>query len=423
MEDQLWKETIQENIFIICKTPMAKSITKRTLVGFKNIVPNATYFDDLNNQMRNKSKQFIERISRANYWNKKGAGKLKFDAVVGNPPYQENISSEQGNTSLSRQLFPVFIQNSILLGSQYVSLITPSRWFTGDAQDKSFIKLRDFIRENNHISKIYNYHSNTSLFSDVEIAGGVNYFLYDNKLDDENIEFTEVVNETRNVSKRPLFEDGIDIVISMNRLVSILHKVKNHMNFVSMTDITYGRNAFGVVGKTSLLNKITTQEYFRDAVEVRCAYEQIRYISKTNIKKNVELLNKWKVFTSKANGGAGVLSDAGSVAVIGKAYIGKPLSICTDSLIPIGSFNTKTEAVNLQKYMTCKFLRFMIGILKVSQNLYQNVYQFVPLQDFTDKSDIDWTKSIKEIDLQLYRKYDLSAEEIDYIENKIKEME
>lgn len=135
------------------------------------------------------------------------------------------------------------------------------------------------------------------------------------------------------------------------------------------------------------------------------------------------MVDKWKVFTSKANGGAGVLSDEGTVAIIGKAYIGKPKSICTDSLIPIGSFNTEIEAVNLQKYMTSKFLRFMIGILKVSQNLYQNVYQFVPLQNFTNKSDIDWNKSIAGIDKQLYKKYNLSEEEVEYIDNKIKDMD
>ena len=423
VEDKLWEETIKENIFIICKTPMAKSITKRTLVGFKDISPNAIYFDDLNNMMRNKSKQFINRITRANYWKKKGSGKMKFDAVVGNPPYQENISDSKGNTSLSRQLFPVFIQNSILLNSKYLSLITPSRWFTANAQDRSFIKLREFIKDNNHVSKIFNYPDNKLLFNNVEIAGGVNYFLFDKSNTSGNVEFTECYYDSFNTSIRPLFEDDLDIIISMNQLVSVLHKVKNHKEFLPMTNITYGRNAFGIIGKASVLNKITSENYFNNAVEVRCSYEQIRYIQKSKITKNIELVDKWKVFTSKANGGAGVLSDDTAVAIIGKAYIGKPQSICTDSLIPIGSFNTEIEANNLQKYMASKFLRFMVGILKVSQNISQNVYQFAPIQDFTDKSDIDWNKSIKEIDVQLYKKYDLSQDEIDFIEDKIKEME
>ena len=105
------------------------------------------------------------------------------------------------------------------------------------------------------------------------------------------------------------------------------------------------------------------------------------------------------------------------------AYIGKPNSVCTDSLIPIGKFDSEIEAINLQKYMKTKFLRTMIGMLKTSQNISQNVYAFVPLQDFTDDSDINWSQSIQEIDQQLYRKYNLTQNEIDFIESKIKEME
>ncbi len=422
IENELWEQTISENLFIVCKTPMAKAITKRTLVGFKDIIPNATYFVDLNNMMRNKSKQFIKKISRSNYWKIEGGGKMKFDAVVGNPPYQENISRAEGNTSLSKQLFPIFIENSFLLESRYVSLITPSRWFTANAQDRSFIKLREFIKKNSYITKIYNFPDNKLLFNNVEIAGGVNYFLADKSKTSDVVEFKEVYSDSEDYAIRPLFEEGLDIIISMNQVVSILHKVKEHSDFSSLTDITYGRNAFGIVGKVSVLNNITSEDSFKNAIEVRCAYEKIRYIESSYVTKNVELMNQWKIFTSKANGGAGLLSDNPAVAIIGKAYIGRPQSICTDSLIPIGAFNTEAEANNLQKYMSSKFLRFMVGVLKVSQNLYQNVYQFVPMQDFTEKSDINWRQHINEIDMQLYAKYGLTKKEIAYIEGKITNM-
>jgi hypothetical protein len=246
--------------------------------------------------------------------------------------------------------------------------------------------------------------------------------LYDKSYSGD-VKFTECYENECNSSLRPLFEDGLDIIISMNRLVSILDKVRKSDGFTPMTTITYGRNAFGIVGKKSILNKITSEEYFPGAVEVRCAYEEIRYTKKSTITKNIELVNKWKVFTSKGNGGAGILSDNKAVSILGKAYIGKPQSVCTDSLIPIGSFDTQFEAESLQKYMTGKFFRFMIGILKVSQNVSQNVYQLVPLQDFTSNSDIDWNKSISEIDQQLYAKYGLAKDEIDYIESKIKVMD
>ena len=422
LEEKLWNETIQQNVFVICKTPMAKSITKRTLVGFKNVPINAHYFNDLINMMKNKPKQFANRVLKPSYWKIEGAKQMKFDAIVGNPPYQENISGTSENSSLSKQLFPLFIQNSVSLNSKYVSLITPSRWFTADAQDKSFIRLREFVKANNHFVDIFNYSDNKLLFKNVEIAGGVNYFLFDNEHNGD-VRFTECYADKRNTSSRPLFEDGLDIIISMNCLVSILDKVRNHNEFVPMTTITLGRNAFGIVGKASELNKITTEDKFDGAVEVRCAYEKIRYAKPTVITKNNELVKKWKVFTSKGNGGAGILSDDKAVAILGKAYVGNQNSACTDSLIPIGSFDTQIEAENLQKYMTGKFLRFMVGILKVSQNVSQNVYQFVPIQNFKNVSDIDWSKTISEIDQQLYAKYGLTQDEINYIEEKIKSID
>ncbi len=422
IENQIWFDTVRDNVFVICKTPMAKSITQRTLAGYSGVKINAHHFDDLLNTMKNKPQQFIDRISRPNFWNLKGVDKVKFDAIVGNPPYQEAISTDDGNASLSKQLFPAFIQNAILVGTQYISLVTPSRWFTGEAQDKSFVKLREFVQNNNHFVKIVHFPDNRVLFRNVEIAGGVNYFLYDTSYVGD-VEFIETYEEKNNVSKRPLFEDDLDIIISMNSLVSILDKVRKHKDFVSMTTITSGRNAFGIVGKKSELDKITTDKYFDGAIEVRCAYEQILYTKRENVTKSLEVVDKYKVFTSKGNGGAGILNDEKAVAILGRAFVGKPQSVCTDSLIPLGCYDTELEASNLKKYMETKFMRFMVGILKVSQNVYQTVYQFVPMQDFTSNSDIDWSKSTPEIDKQLYKKYGLSEDEIKFIEEKIKPME
>ena len=103
---------------------------------------------------------------------------MKFDAIVGNPPYQEGVSDTKENASLSKQLFPIFIEASIKMNPKYISLITPSRWFTAKAQDSSFLRLREFVKKYNHFSKIFNYMDNKELFSNVTI-GSVNYFLYD----------------------------------------------------------------------------------------------------------------------------------------------------------------------------------------------------------------------------------------------------
>ena len=352
-----------------------------------------------------------------------GDEKVNIDTVVGNPPYQENITETgTGNDSLSRQLFPHFMMMAINIQSKYVSLITPARWFTADAQDKSFIKLREFIQENNHFSKLIYMPNSKYIFNGVNIAGGIDYFLYDNTYSG-NVEFKEIyAGNVCKIAQRPLFESSFNIIISQKILVDIVHKVSEDTNFISFMTITQGRNAFGITGKDTDSRKFV-KNHFLNSVEIRCAHEAIRYTSFDTVTKNRELVGKWKIFTSKGNGGAGLLGDGKPAAIIGKAYIGAPNSACTDSLIPIGAFNTVTETENLQKYLKTKFVRLLIGVLKTSQNISQNVYKFVPIQDFTSASDIDWSVSIPEIDQQLYKKYDLSVDESNFIETAIKPME
>ena len=415
---ELWQKTVEDNIFVICKTPMAKAITRRTLLGYRKGKINAHAFDDLIMQLKEKPEQFRDKILRGSFWNKENK-EMKFDAVVGNPPYQETISNNDSNRSLSKQLFPEFIKLTVKLNPKYSSLITPSRWFTGEAQDGSFISLRKFVKEHNHFVSIYNYSIASNVFNNVWIAGGVNYYLYDRDYSGK-VDFYTCNNIKKEKQTRDLFEEGLDIVINSGENYAILQKVRKE-NFVSLTTITKGRDAFGITGKNA--KSVSEAIFFDGAYELRCAHEEIRYVKKDIITKNIDIANKWKVFISKGNGGAGTLGDEKQVAILGKPYLGKAKSVCTDSLIPIGCFDTETEALNLQKYIKTKFLRYIVGILKVSQNVYQNVYQFVPLQDFTEKSDIDWSKSVAEIDQQLYKKYNLSDEEIAFIDSMIKPME
>ena len=416
-EQQVWKDVLAENIFIICKTEMARSITQRTLAGFTGAKVNTHVYDDLLNQITNKQPEFIKRLLSGSIFSQI-KNNMKFDAIVGNPPYQETLDNKRG---LAKQLFPDFMKISTELNAKYVSLITPSRWFTAEAQDGSFVKLREYFKKKQHFQKIYNYPNSKDLFSNVEIAGGVCYYLYSEQYGG-NTEFHININDIETISTRPLFEKNIDIVISDDRIYKIIGRLQ-HIGFHPISSITTGRDAFGIVGKKENVEMISKEIHFDNAIELRCAHEEIRYVSRDVITKSKKYIDKWKVFTSKANGGAGILGDGKPVSIIGKAYVGKPCSVCTDSLLPFGCFSTETEAVNLQTYMKTKFFRFCVGILKTSQNLYQNVYQFVPLQDFTSKSDIDWSKSVAEIDEQLYRKYGLTEEEIAFVEGMVKGME
>lgn len=362
-----------------------------------------------------------------------GDTEMQFAAIVGNPPYQENVSTAKGNSSLGKQLFPGFIKIAASITKKYATLITPSKWFTSEGQDGSFPALREFIKANNHIRYIRNYSDNYSIFESVNF-GAVNYFLYDTDYTG-NVSF----NDGDSIVERPLFEDGLDIILTMQQMVSIVNKVRGASDFQSLMNLTQGRDAFGIPGKKEYLLANTKEKPFENCVSVRCAYEQIRYIAKDKIKNNMNIVEHYKVFTSKGNGAAGTLDINSANAIIGKAYVGEPNSACSDSLIPIGCFDTIGEAENLAKYMATKFLRFMVGTMKTSRNIYQVVYRFVPIQDFTANSDIDWSRSISkidviacekygyttinEVDAQLYDKYNLSADEVQFIEKVIKTME
>ena len=397
-------DAVKNNIYSLPTSKLCCEFTRKIykLLGMpvENIIEDYTTYD----LIKENGEEKIKRIND-----------MKFDVIVGNPPYQENIDK---NRSLAKQLFPKFIELGIRMNPQYLSLITPSRWFTADGQDNSFPKLRDFVKEHNHFSTIVSGNGK-KIFPNTEL-GGVCYFLW-MPLHNGDTEFVDNQNEERDVLRRPLFENELSIILPLNKISSIAKKVIKSQGFTALNTITTGRDAFGIVGKN--FNAISKDEVFPNSVEVQCAHEVKRYYEKDKITKNTQILNSNKVFTSKGNGGAGLLTDDKAVNIIGKSYVAGPNVACTDSMIPFGAFDNILEATNLQKYMMTKFLRFMVGILKVSQNLYQNVYQFVPLQNFTSESDIDWSKSIADIDKQLYAKYSLTPEEISFIESKVKSMD
>ena len=321
----IWLDVIKNNIFIISKTPMAKAIAKRTLLGFREGKFNAHYFDDIINQFQHKNKKVKNKLLKPKYWNIKGVDIMEFNAIVGNPPYQEVISNEDKNKSLAKQLFPSFVINAIELNPDYVSLITPARWFAGNAQDQSFIKLRNFFRENNHISKIYYYQDANDIFSNVEIKGGIDYFLYESEYVGK-VEFNSYINNKYNSRSRDLFLEGMDIILVNYEDYEIVEKVKmNNPSFESFMSITTGRNPFGIIGKEKLVLEMSESEPFEGSVELRCKKDEIRYMNPDNVKKNVDIFNNYKVFISKSAG-----DPKKDRKVIGMPYIGKKYTACTN---------------------------------------------------------------------------------------------
>ena len=417
-ENVLWEETIKENIYVICKTPMAKSITQRTLCGFTNIRINAHAFDHLVNDLKNKSDSFIKDVTSNNFW-KKGTGKMEFDAIVGNPPYQEMDGGAQASAT---PVYNHFMENAIKCNPQFISLIMPARWFTGG---KGLDKFREKMLHDDRLRVIHDFSDATECFSNVEIKGGIIYFLWNKNSRGDCKVFTHSGGKIISEDKRPLLEENCGVFIRNNMLVLIFRKVclqkgKKFSEVVSTMkpfglrgDFFKDPSKYGLppISKDKIDNGYTI--YGLDEKQKRVC----RYIPKDYPLPKKENIDKYKLFMAR-NQGEGELGE-----VFSSPIFAKPNECCTETFVCVGSFKTEREMNNCWKYMKTKFFRTNVAMKKNDQSCGQTVYEFVPLQDFTSKSDINWDKSISEIDSQLYRKYGLSDTEITFIEKMIKPME
>lgn len=410
----LWKKTVEDNLYIICKTPMAKSITRRTLLGYRQGKINAHAFNDLIMQLKEKPDQFKEKVLRGSFWNKESK-EMNFDAIVGNPPYQ---IMDGGHGSSSLPVYNIFVEKCKLLNPHYLSIIMPSRWMTGG---KGLDGFRTNMINDKSISILHDYLKSSSCFESVQIEGGVCYFLWDRENTGPCKITSHLTDETIKISIMYLNELNTDVVLRDNRFVAILSKTKS-INDLTLDKITHPRNPFGISSLTStdiLENKENAKYSILGRFDNKRA---IKYLSQNfSLSKNESLANSWKVFVSKADGAAGQIGNPIPAKIIGKAEIGFPNMICTETFLAMGPFDSLEFVKALIKYMETKFLRFLVGIRK-NKNMTRDTYAFVPLQDFTDNSDIDWSKSVAEIDQQLYKKYNLSEEEINFIETMIKPM-
>ena len=422
-------DEIRNSIYAIPTSSVAYEFTRHFYeklgLNIACIADNFTSYDLLDIKTDNEEVDYnriIELLSQKKDFDKitledkiQGGEKVKFGAIVGNPPYQEKISNKKANSSLSKQLFPYYTKLSINMTSDFANLIVPARWFAGNAQDKSFLKLREYLKNKDSISELHYYENTNDIFNSVELKGGICFFLSSN-VHKGKADFYKHSNGVNVHSRRNLFVDGIDAILTDEYQFSILNKILSN-KFTSLTEITKGRDAFGVIGKQNVVDTVSSKNIFDGACELRCKANEIRYIKEDLIKKNIDIFNSYKVFISKSAGAPNT-----DKKVIGYPYIGYKKSACTDSLIPIGNFETLEEARNLQKYLKTKFLRFMVTIVKSSQNTTQIVYRFVPMQNFKQDSNIDWSKSLNEIDEQLFNFYGLNEEEKQHIRNSIKDM-
>lgn len=418
---ELWDKTVRENVYVICKTPMARSITKRTLVGYRRIKINAHAFDDLIMQLKDKPEQFKDKILRGNFWNKE-VQTMKFDAIVGNPPYQENIE----NRGEQPPVYHLFYNIAFKL-SDVCTLITPGRFLFNVG--KTPVQWNNKMLNDEHFKVIKYFPSSKDVFDTVDIKGGVAIGLRDK---------TENFGAIKTYTLNDVLKDIVNKVVD-NSLVSLGTIMYSNTSY-KYSKLFYDEHpdfSSRVSGGSSRYLSSSVFDKFPEVFYSKCPKDNLRYahiIGRQNNQRTSyyfredylvtpENYNKWKVLLPSSNG-SGAIGEVLSTPLVGEPLVGEPLVGATETFISFGCFNNNSEANNLFKYIKTKFARAMLGTKKVTQgNKNRETWQNVPIQNFTDKSDIDWSKSVSEIDKQLYKKYNLTQEEIDFIEKTVKPME
>lgn len=322
--------------------------------------------------------------------------KMKFDVIIGNPPYQ---LSDEGFGRSASPIYHMFVAQAMKLKPRFLSMIIPARWFTGG---KGLDKFRNDLLHDKHLIKIHDFPDATDVFPGVQIKGGVCFFLW-NRDDESECEITtHRGSNISSVMSRPLLDFGADTFIRYNEAVSIVKKVRVYKES-PMIDMVSARKPFGFP-----TNYSARQEFIEDGVKL---YQNggYGYIPRSEITQNVDVIDNYKVFIPPLGSG----SDSFPHTILGRPFLGEPGTACTETYLFIGNFANDIEPNNLISYISTRFFRFLVLLNKPSQHATRKVYHYVPIQDFTES----WT------DEKLYAKYGLTDEEIAFIESMIRSME
>ncbi len=339
---------------------------------------------------------------------------MKFDVIIGNPPYQMEDGGAQASAI---PIYNKFINQAKKLNPRYISMIVPSRWMTGG---KGLDAFREEMIHSNNIYELHDFADSKDCFHGVDIKGGVCYFLIDNNYHGKCRCFRHSINGISD-SYRSLCEKGNDIFIREPTLVSILFKVQSKKE-QSLSSIVSARKPYALAAETMRNAKKYGLPEFSETAQpggyrILGLGENQRRTWKFlpnnyPIPRRDSGLMKYKVFIAEAYG-CGEIGEIPSTPVLSTPVLSKPGELCTETFLQIGPFDTQMEAENMLSYIRTKFFRALVGIKKQTQHTTQKVYQFVPMQDFSKP----WT------DKELYMKYGLSENEIEFIESNIKPMD
>ena len=441
-EQVVWDDIVKDNIYVICNTPMAVGITRRTLFGFRGVEKKANIKNiKLKERVINDQENLVSELTKTGFW--KGTTSkdmIKFNAVIGNPPYMEttNVNNRQN------PIYHYFYDIAGALSSVY-TLISPARFLfnaglTPSEWNKKMLK-------DEHLQVVYYSSDSTTCFPNTAINGGVAIVLRNESVKNPPINLFLPDENLRSIASRfnPAGSNSLKNIVYGGRsdlkfnnafLEAYPNSPQDRLSFIQKK-----RPAVKRLGpneeyelKTSTIEALPYA--FKDYVNNPDDYYHIlglvdsKRVWKYSMRKylsprypNNNNIEKYKVIISESDGAAGQVGNPVPARLIGKPEIGKPGDTATSTFISVGAFNTEEEAINCSKYMRTKFLRCLVGILKVTQHNPPSVWAYVPIQDFTSQSDINWNMSISDIDIQLYDKYHFDVFEREFVEKFIAPLE
>ena len=396
----LWDATIEENILVVCKTPMAKSITKRTLAGFRNTRVNAQYYPNLIENISERPEAVVNTFRDGKrFWKINQETNMKLDAIVSNPPYQV---MDGGTDRGAVPVYQHFVEIAKKCKPNYISMIMPARWYAGG---RGLDEFRESMLSDKRVQYLYDFETSKDLFPTVDIAGGLCYFLW----------HKSNVTPCRVYNVNPLgsycaerYLDEFPVFVRSNTSIPILKKV-TEKSTECLNGLVLSINPFGF------------RTYFRGRKDKKdgdikiLTSEGWGYVSRSEITKGIVNVNKYKIIVGRfvpSNGELNVKPGEG-YRVLTTPRILKTDEINTETYIDTAVFDTLNEATNYKNYLCTKFARYLLRLAITSVNVTRECFTFVPIQDFTRS----WT------DKDLYAKYGLTDEEIALIEFMIKPME
>ena len=387
----------KDNIYAIPTSKLTYEFTRKTykLLGMpvEHIFADFTSYDLIGEN----NEKIIKRLTD-----------MKFDAIIGNPPYQEG---DGGARASAKPIYNQFVDVSKeQIGSTYLCIIMPSRWMAGG---KGLDDFRATMLNDKHIAELHDFMHPEDVFPNTNNRGGVCYFMRNTKYDNTEHKVKVVTHYEKDsyIAQRPLQTRDLDIFVRDSQAISILDKVFKDEEIDTLNNHISAAKAFGF--RTFFIDDVRFKEStdgLKDAIKCYGRAGKIGYVERKEVQSHEEWIDKWKVYVPESNNIGTELNDDNQ-----NSFVGAPRTVCTETYLVVGAdLNlTKRNAIHLSDYLRTKFARFLLSLAKISQHGTSKTYRFVPVQDFSKS----WT------DAELYEKYKLTDDEIAFIGSMIKPME